>query len=433
MFERRPLLSASLILLAALLVAAAVQSAIGADETFPTLRLYLAAHAVCYALLITAHDQHPPLDRFGIAASFAGATMAAVMAIEAVIGLAVVNSRAVDFLAVVPLAFVVAPILLVVASVGTGLGYGLSIAAGRVIWFPGRSKAFMPGAILHALWGMVACFAVAVSIMTAMGMSLHGDAGVGFYTGRAVVLWLVSLPHLALAWRFDRLPPSDDASAETSVTLHRAGLAAAVGFVALFLWSLTAPLLSAVSESVETTQIGDRTYFVPSSLIKKKHLDNLSKLDRRWIYLRMELAGPGLEATTFNVHVVEQPARDWQNPVETLDCARNLFGGMSGCWRPDAMDWDRAYPFPKPTPDSSFEFNPPHVVSRIDIVVLDGRRRYQAVLSGLTGQVYLDDGRATWEFRVPDRMLKDLDKIVTAARAFQARLKQDPSTGVSAD
>lgn len=436
MFETRPLLSVSLILLAVLLVGAVIQSVLASGGTFPIFRLYLAAHAFCYALLITARDQRPRLDHIGIAASFAGAAMVAVMAIEAVIGLAVVTSRAVDFLAIVPLAFVVAPILLVVASVGVGLGYGLSIAAGRVIWFPGRSKPFMPGAILHALWGMAACFAVAVSTVIAMGASLHGDDGAGVHIGRAIVLWLVALPHLALAWRFEQLAPSDDVSAETPVILRRAGLAAFVAFAGLFLWSLKGPFLLAAGGSVEATQIGDRTYFVPSSIIKTKHLDNLGALDRRWMYIRMPIGGSedatGLDATSFNVHVVEENARGPAGRVERMNCARNLFGTMSGCWTEDAKDWQGHYPFPRPEPEFMVELTPPHVVSRIDIVVLDSRRRYQALLSGLTGQVKIDDGRATWEFLVRDAALPNLDKIIVGTRGFQERLKQRP-TAATAD
>ena len=434
MLQTRPLLCVSLVLLAVLLVGAGVQSALGAGESFPVLRWYLAAHAFCYALLITARDQRPRLDRFAIAASFAGAAMVAVVAIEALIGLAVVNSRAVDFLAIVPLAFVVAPILLVVASVGVGLGYGLSIAAGRVIWFPGRSKPSISGAILHAFWGMAVCFVVAISTAIAMGLSLHSDAGLGFHIARAGALWLVSLPHLAVAWRFERLQPWDGAgsSAEAPPYLHKIGLVAAIAFAAVFLWSLRAPLLSATSGSVMTVKIGDRTYFVPESIIKKAHLDNLGTLERRWIYIRMPIGGSedttGLDATAFNVHVVEEEARGPSTFVERMNCARNLFGTMSGCWTEDAMDWKGHYPFPRPEPEFTIELTPPHVVSRIDIVVLDGQRHYQALLSGLTGGVKIDDGLATWEFLVRDAALPDLDKIIMGARAFQERLKQRPKT-----
>jgi len=439
MLETRPRLTVSLILLAALLAMAVVQSALAADGAFPTLQLYLAAHAFCYVLLITAHDLRSWPSRLAVTGSFAGAVMAAVKAMEILAGLMMVNSRLIDILAIAPLFIIVLPVLLVVASVGIGLVYGLSVAGGRVIWFPDRSGPFFPGVILHVLWAMAACFAMAVSTLIATGSSLHGGgAGLGFNIASATVLWLVSLPHLVLAWRADRLPPWDDSdeSTETPLILHRLGLAAAVAFVGLSLWSMKGPFLSAMSGSVEATRIGDRTYFVPSSLIKKKHLDNLGALERRWMYIRMPIGGSqddtGLSATSFNVYVIEEEARGSATWVETMNCARNLFGTMSGCWTEDAMDWAGHYPFPRPEPEFTVEFSPPHVVSRIDIVVLDSRRRYQALLNGL-GQVYLDDGRALWRFGVPDDSLSQLDKIIVAAREFQERLKQEHRASVGGD
>jgi hypothetical protein len=434
-----PFWKGSLLMLAALLVGAAAES-LAVGESAQPIRLwlfYLTAHSFCYAFILTSTDELSAWERVSRVASFAGAMMIGVIAINVAIGLAFAKSKAMEFVAVWPLTLVAVIGMAIVDSIGVGLWYGLCIVVGQRIWFAHRAPTLWPVAIWHALWGMVASL-VAVSAIAWAQLALTFAPGwaTGSYLSVAGIMWLVSMPHLFLAWRAAHAAGALERSTEPPRPIFLVGLAAALTLPLLFVWSLSlGQLAPALGGSIEEVRIGGQSYHVPSSLIARRHLDNLRPLDRRWLLLRMELGGDNdqsqLEGISFNVYVEEEPVQDWQNPIERLNCARNLFGRMSGCWTHDAMDWEGAYPFAKPTPDSVFEFHPPHVVSRIDIVVLDDRRQYQALLDGLTGYLYLDDGRATWRFHVPDSMLKDLDKIVAAARSFQERLKRESPTSGS--
>ena len=427
-----PYWKGSLLLLGALLVGALVDSLFAVGEGAQAIRpwlLYLAAHAFSYAFILSSRDGLAPRGRILRVASFAGAMMIGVAASNAAIGFMFAGSMWMKALAVWPATILAMVVLAVAGSIGVGLGYGLCIVVGQKIWFSHRAPEIWPAAIWHVLWGMTASFvAVSAIFWTRVSLTFDPASATGGYLAAAGLMWLMSMPHLFFAWRAS-LAGADggqEMPAEPPRPAFLAGLVAALALPMGFLWSLgPAQLALALGGSVEEIRLGDQTYYVPSRLIITKHLDNLRALDRRWIYLRMELSGPGLEATSFNVHVVEQP-ESRRGSLESLDCKRNLFGTMSGCWRRDSMDWKDAYPFPKPTPDSSFEDNSHRVVSRIDIVVVDSRRQYQTVLSGLTGGIELDDGRASWQLLVPDRMLKDLDKIIVAARAFQEQLKQAP-------
>lgn len=425
-----PYWKGSLLLLGALLAGALVDSLFAFGEGAQPIRpwlLYLAAHAFCYAFILSSRDGLAPWGRILRAASFAGAMMIGVAVVNVAIGFMFASSMWMKALAVWPATILAMVVLAVAGSIGVGLGYGLCIVVGQKIWFSHRAPKIWPAAIWHVLWGMTASFvAVSAIFWTRVSLAFDSASATGGYLAAAGLMWLMSMPHLFLAWRAS-LAGADGAQempAEPPRPAFLAGSVAALALPLLFAWSLGLGQL-ALGGSVEEIRLGDQTYHVPSRLIITKHLDNLPALDRRWIYLRMELSGPGLEATTFNVHVVEQPTSG-RGSLESLDCKRDLFGTMSGCWRRDSMDWKDAYPFPKPTPDSSLEVNSHRVVSRIDIVVVDARRQYQTVLSGLTGGIELDDGRASWELLVPDRMLKDLDKIIVAARVFQEQLKQAP-------